>query len=340
VGNNRNHFVAFDASLTDGLASSLRDSMAEDYGPTQLRMVEQARVTSVTDVIAFSADYGDNGAAGWVYCPPDAPRGINPSGDRWCRHQELHLNLNPRYAIFVNDDPSRDHIACHELGHTIGLLHWGNPPESEGPVAATCMNSNTPNGPTTLNEIDLDHIDDYEYRVTPPPPRGLRIAAPWLGSDASLVTGTAGGLVEATGVEHPATLHDLVTTSDAVVHGRIVSVEVDEVLAGTLPEADSTRLTLEIPLYTGPEGLAAVRGVAVGTERVLFLRSKATSAAIAGMSEAAQRAEAGYYRLVTPGSELIAAHGRAEIPPVEAVALESLAGLPFPVAVDRVRSVD
>jgi hypothetical protein len=163
VANDIQHFVYFDPSLTEGLAASLRDTLAEDYRPTDLITFERHTITRLTDVIAQSADYGDNGAAGWVHCPPDAPQGVNERGDRWCQRQTMWFNLNPRYAIFFDDDASRDHVTCHELGHTLGMRHWGNPPQSEGPQAATCMNANTPDGPTTLDQIDIDHINAYPY---------------------------------------------------------------------------------------------------------------------------------------------------------------------------------
>ena len=160
VGDDRLHLVAFDGSLREDLVTALRDSMDDDYdAPTKLHLIAQPRVTALTDVIAFSGDYGENGAAGWVYCPSDAPQGINRNGDRWCRHQELHLNFNARYGLFFDDEASRGHIACHELGHTLGLRHWGNPPETDGPVGATCMTANTPNGFAGLHLTDADHID-------------------------------------------------------------------------------------------------------------------------------------------------------------------------------------
>jgi hypothetical protein len=161
VGDDSRHRVYIDPSVPAELANALRRTMAEDYGTTTLVLIEQTRVTGLTDVIVFAGDHGQNGAAGWVYCPSDAPQGTNARGDRWCRHQELHFNLNVRYAVYFGDDASRDYMACHELGHTIGLRHWGNPPHSDGPPAATCMNADTPNGPVDLHQFDRDHLNAY-----------------------------------------------------------------------------------------------------------------------------------------------------------------------------------
>ena len=354
VGNNLRHYVTFDPSLTADLASSLRDSMAEDYDePTDLRMIEQDEVTILTDVVAFSADYGDNGAAGWVYCPPDAPRGINRSGDRWCKQQELHLNLNPRYAVFFDDDPSRDHVVCHELGHTIGLLHWGNPPESEGPTAATCMNSNTPNGPTSLHQIDIDHINAYDYSTAPARRPGQRRIAS-VSPPSADVAASGGSPVAATGLEAPRSLSDLVEMSDAVVLGHIgaveegrafgsssfrlhyasVTVEVGERVAGALPVEDSGTLILEVPLWDGPSSLARLRDAMLGTDRVLFLRSKAATAVAAGLPAAT---DAGRYRLVTFGSEIVDVAGAALVPPDDHDVLEGFAGARFDEVVASLR---
>jgi hypothetical protein len=161
VGNDIWHFVYIDESVPRGLAASIRRSMAQVYDPTHLEMIVQTRITDATDVIVYAADWGANGAAGWVYCPADAPQGTTRQGDRWCQRQEMHFNLNPRYAAFFDDRASRDYMACHELGHTIGLRHWGNPPHSDGPIGATCMNPDVPNGPVTLHRFDRQHINRY-----------------------------------------------------------------------------------------------------------------------------------------------------------------------------------
>jgi hypothetical protein len=161
VDSNSIHYVYIDPSVPGRIAWALRRTMREDYGPTNLVLHEQSRITRSTDVIVTAADYGQNGAAGWVWCPTGAPQGINEQGDRWCRHQQLHFNLNPRYAVFFADRASRDYMACHELGHTIGLHHWGNPPISAGPEAATCMQADIPNGPRNLHRWDIEDINAY-----------------------------------------------------------------------------------------------------------------------------------------------------------------------------------
>lgn len=355
VGDDRMHRIAFDQSLSPGLTDAMRYAMSEVYDATRLTMIEHAEVTKRTDVIAFSGDFGDNGAAAWVYCPKEAPQGTNVVGDRWCRHQELYFNLNPRYSIFFDDDASRRHVACHELGHTLGLRHWGNPPESRGPAAQTCLHANTPNGPTFLHDADIDHINDYPYTRARRAPTLRLVEAP---TDAmTAVSSLSGALVGADEVERPVSLDALVNGADLVMVGRVlavepgrafgppgrqlgyasVTVELTEVLAGASAEPGADRITLELPMHDGSEQLSRLRDEMIGSERLLFLRNKGASADV-GMSAEAQAADRPFYRLVTFGSELISVDGLA-IPAIdESGILDPFAGRPFSEAVSSIRA--
>ena len=343
VGNDNRHFVAFDATLTIGLAESLRDTMIEDYEPTKLEMTLQDAVTAETDVIAFSQDYGNNGAAGWVYCPRDAPQGVNLKGHRWCQQQELHFNLNPSMAVFFADDGSRDHVACHELGHTLGLRHWGNPPASAGPQAATCMNANTPDGPPNLQQVDWDHVDAYRYTMHPPSRRQVPMDD-LTGATTTRSAAWADTFVEAIELDHYATLSEMTRGSDAVVRGRVVGVApgrsfgaaghalhyaavtiaVDEAVAGTLPPRHATQLTLEVPLYGGADMIDALRASLPDEESLFFLRNKGA-------------AEADYYRLVVMRGVIVNRDGSAEVMPSDEDFLTELDGSPYDTLVAQVR---
>jgi hypothetical protein len=175
VGNDVWHFVYIDPSMPPRIAAALRRTVRRDYDATYLYVRIQPRITAATDVIALAADHGENGAAGWVYCPPDAPQGRTLQGDRWCQRQELHFNLNPRYAAYFADRASRRYMACHEIGHTVGLLHWGNPPLSDPPTAATCLNPDNPDGPTHLHALDRAHISEYYIAAR----SGTRVVRPF-----------------------------------------------------------------------------------------------------------------------------------------------------------------
>ncbi len=83
---------------------------------------------SKPDVWIGDYDYGLNGARAWVACQPlgaSKPRyaedGSRANGTAWCFGQQVRFN-----EAYIGSTPNywlRQHYACHELGHTVGMNH-------------------------------------------------------------------------------------------------------------------------------------------------------------------------------------------------------------------------
>jgi hypothetical protein len=218
------------------------------------------------------------------------------------------------------------------------------------------MTTNTPNGATGLHQVDIDHINAYPYRVPRRSPTLRLVHAP---DEARMVARGSGEIVGASEIEQFGSVQALVGGADLVVRGRVtgvaggrifgpashplayarVTITVDEVLAGRASSAAGPTVALEMPLLDGPDSLDRLRDRMLGTERVLFLRAKATSAAAAGLPLADRMAERGFHRLVTFGSELVELGGMAVAPPDESGVLERFGGRPFEEVVAELRAI-
>lgn len=90
-----------------------------------------------------------NGYFGWVDCPSGAQTG-GTDPNRWCYGQKLWLNYT--YSGSFSTTYGKRALACHELGHTVGLRH----PTSSN--LTTCMYTGIPNNAVSngyaQNEID------------------------------------------------------------------------------------------------------------------------------------------------------------------------------------------
>jgi hypothetical protein len=112
---------------------------------------------------------------------------------------------------------------------------------------------------------------------------------------------------------------------------------VDELVAGALPRDHAQELTLEIPLFDGPESITSLQASLPWAESVFFLRSKAASARAAGLPLERRVAEASFYRLVVFGAVVEDQRGVAAVPEGEAAFLTALGALPFDEVLGQIR---
>lgn len=95
---------------------------------------------SVQDVCVYDYYYGDNGYQGWNACAGGVSA---PHPDMVCYVQYVKINLS--YA------PDPEAIACHELGHTLGLRHTSS--------TSTCLYNPPNSSRRTISSHDIDHIN-------------------------------------------------------------------------------------------------------------------------------------------------------------------------------------
>jgi len=141
--------VAF-YSLTDRLNRATRDAITTDYNPTDLFLF--CCVASGDDIGVFDAAYGTTGnARAWTSCAPGATYGGSEAlHTRSCTPHDIRYNLS--YGAFYDTDGEAFAIACHEVGHTVGLRH------NQTDQGATCM-LEPPGLVKVLDDHDVNHIN-------------------------------------------------------------------------------------------------------------------------------------------------------------------------------------
>lgn len=125
---------------------------------TAINHINTARDVSVVQTIASSRDvnviqgsYGDVVYWAFAACADGATYGgIDPG--RWCRPQVVAYNMTHPTSWWTNVS-SKIGVACHELGHTLGLRHR---PDTD----STCM-VDPPNDSdeTQLDAHDFNHLN-------------------------------------------------------------------------------------------------------------------------------------------------------------------------------------
>ncbi len=132
-------------------------SLDEDYEPIPGISTYRTTSSTNTDVTAFDANFGFT--EWWAYGTCLSSSEFGGSGIRsWCRPQRVYFNNGYHTPKYDNVD-ERATIACHELGHTLGLRHAmsSNHPNP----GSTCMRDAALYDPN-LTGHDETHLED-EY---------------------------------------------------------------------------------------------------------------------------------------------------------------------------------
>lgn len=108
-------FVVVGRALTTTYYNGVVSAVNNEFQPTDLAVSFSSSATCVDDthdLCIYDIDYGDNGLQGWNSCAGVAT-GAHDG-------QVCSLAYN-RFNTFYNPIPA--HIACHEMGHAVGLRH-------------------------------------------------------------------------------------------------------------------------------------------------------------------------------------------------------------------------
>jgi predicted Zn-dependent protease len=121
IANNGTHWWYPSALLANQLAAT-RYASDSVYDPVADVDTVEMTSSSNVDVIVYDSNYGSSYWA-WTACSTTATYG-GSDPDRWCRPQLLRYDTSHTTAYDTTTE--RRYLACHEMGHTLGLRHSGN----------------------------------------------------------------------------------------------------------------------------------------------------------------------------------------------------------------------
>lgn len=130
MANNKYHAVRYQSLGTQSgdipnIRAAVDYILANEFDPTDL-VAYHDDVDTLPDVIVSDAMYAQyNGVAGWTNCPGTntGTGGTHPNW--WCRGQTIVFNtyMYWYWSDFFDTDNQRRFMACHEMGHSVGLRH-------------------------------------------------------------------------------------------------------------------------------------------------------------------------------------------------------------------------
>jgi hypothetical protein len=128
------------------------------YDPIAEVQMVQTTNTSLADTWVLDGSYG-MGFRAFTRCSNTAVYGVD-GGETWCEDQLISFN-NGSYPSEFNNIDKRRHVACHEIGHVLGLHH----PSTSN---SSCMVSLALGSPlaeyssrTDLTSHDISELNNY-----------------------------------------------------------------------------------------------------------------------------------------------------------------------------------
>jgi hypothetical protein len=163
VGENWYHNVRIYTSVPADIAGNVRWSIADYKAHTDLFMAEadpddadldvKVKGINSASITWWAATSCEFAGLPTIYGGNEAPR----PGTRWCKPQVITFNLHWEAARFPGAVAQRD-IACHELGHTVGLWHSYNAASGGPNWSSSCMVFSSVTH-TTTTAHDRAHIN-------------------------------------------------------------------------------------------------------------------------------------------------------------------------------------
>jgi hypothetical protein len=157
------HQVYIFDEVPSNLETALVNSLEEDYEPvpglTAVRVSDP--LASGVDVKIYYRTVNSNWPRAWTTCDHFADYGlVNVRYHMWCQPHRIYYQAYPEANDCWNNAACRRWLACHELGHTLGLQHASR--------TTTCMY--TVGNPDVLDSHDIEHLTDCYPKPTLPLP--------------------------------------------------------------------------------------------------------------------------------------------------------------------------
>lgn len=148
----------FRSSLTTRMFNAVANTLLNDVIPTDIDLQpEHSSATENTDVVYFDLDYSTTCGFDWHPDDPGDPDTNFVIGMAQCaqlsgssRCQRFHVRFDTSFTDTIGNDFART-LACHETGHTLGLLHRNS---------TGCMPATVPANAHFYNAHDIDHVND------------------------------------------------------------------------------------------------------------------------------------------------------------------------------------